>query len=46
MSYTEKIDVLTLLINCLTEHEKKLDALIGRLEEAIDDLGNDPGILK
>ncbi|GAH63667.1 unnamed protein product [marine sediment metagenome] len=46
MSFTEKIDVLTLLINVLTEHEKKLDALVGRLEEVADDLGNATGVLK
>jgi len=30
--FTEKIDVLDLLINLLREHEEKLDELIGRLE--------------
>ena len=39
MSYTEKIDVLDLLINVLQEHEKKLDALVGRLEEVTENLG-------
>ncbi|GAH70779.1 unnamed protein product [marine sediment metagenome] len=34
MSFTEKIDVLELLINVLTEHEEKLDELISRLEGA------------
>lgn len=32
MSYTEKIDVLDLLITVLREHEEALDALISRLE--------------
>ena len=32
MDLTEKIDVLDLIINILTEHEKNLDALIYRLE--------------
>ena len=32
MGLTEKIDVLDLLINVLTEHEKKLDTLTSRLE--------------
>ena len=33
MSFTEKIDVLDLLINVLTEHEEKLDELVERLEK-------------
>ena len=33
VSYTEKIDVLDMLINILREHEAKLDELVGRLEE-------------
>ena len=33
MSFTEKIDVLDLLINILREHEEKLDELVERLEE-------------
>ena len=32
VSYTEKIDVLDLLINILQEHEAKLDELVSRLE--------------
>jgi len=32
MSYTEKIDVLDLLIELLMEHEKRLDELVYRLE--------------
>ena len=35
MSYTEKIDVLDLLINILREHEEKLDKLVERLEYAV-----------
>ncbi len=36
MSFTEKIDVLELLINCLQEHEKTFDNLLDRLEKAVD----------
>ena len=36
MSFTEKIDVLDLLINILKDHEEKLDELITRLETLID----------
>jgi len=32
MSFTEKMDVLDLLINILREHEEKLDELVTRLE--------------
>ena len=32
--YDEKIDVIDLIINVLKEHEKKLDELVTRLEEA------------
>ena len=32
MSYVEKVDVLDLIIQCLKEHEEKLDALVSRLE--------------
>ena len=32
VSYTEKIDVLDMLINILQEHEAKLDELVSRLE--------------
>ena len=32
MSFTEKIDVLDLLINILQEHEMKLDKITERLE--------------
>lgn len=33
MSYTERIDVLDLLIETLRQHEEKLDELVTRLEE-------------
>ena len=33
MSYTEKIDVLDLLINILMEHEKNLDEIVERFEK-------------
>ena len=32
--YDEKIDVIDLIINVLKDHEKKLDELVSRLEEA------------
>ena len=32
MSYTEKMDVLDLIINILRKHEEKLDELVERLE--------------
>ena len=32
VSFTEKIDVLDILINILQEHERKLDELVSRLE--------------
>ncbi|GAH48951.1 unnamed protein product, partial [marine sediment metagenome] len=35
MSFTEKIDVLDLLINVLREHEEKLDELIERMEQIV-----------
>jgi len=35
MSFTEKIDVLDMLINILREHEEKLDELVARIEIAI-----------
>jgi len=35
MSFTEKIDVLDLLINILKEHEEKLDKLVERLENTV-----------
>lgn len=39
MSYTEKIDVLDLIIRVLQDHEEKLDALVGRLEAAVGEPG-------
>ena len=33
MTYTEKIDVLELLITIIQEHEAKLDELVSRLED-------------
>lgn len=35
MSYTEKIDVLDMLINILRELEEKLDAVADRLDKAV-----------
>ena len=32
MSFTEKVDVLDLIINILRDHEERLDALVGRME--------------
>ena len=32
MSYTQKIDVLELIIQTLNEHEQKLDKIVERLE--------------
>ena len=39
MSYTEKIDVLDLLIKILSEHEERIDELVSRLEAVADRLG-------
>lgn len=36
MSFTEKIDVLDLLIQILNEHEKKLDLITSRLEAILE----------
>jgi len=36
MSYTEKIDVLDMIITILREHEEKIDELVSRLEAAVD----------
>jgi len=47
MSYTEKIDVLELLIELLMEHEKRLDELIYSLDllvEQIEGEGSAPEI--
>jgi len=38
MSFTEKIDVLDLLIEILMEHEKRLDELVYSLELLVDHL--------
>ena len=38
MSYTEKIDVLDLLINVLREHEEKLDELVERRDQIVSSL--------
>jgi len=35
MSFTEKIDVLDLLIQILKDHEEKLDQLVERLENTV-----------
>jgi len=48
MSYTEKIDVLDLLIEILSEHERTLDECCCRLEESVNVLNprdnpNSPG---
>ncbi len=42
MSFTEKIDVLDLLINILREHEEKLDELVERLEIVSQTIQSDP----
>jgi CheY-like chemotaxis protein len=42
MSFTEKIDVLDLLINILREHEEKLDSLVERLEIESQTIQKDP----
>jgi len=36
VSYTEKMDVLDLIITVLKEHEKNLDDIARRLEKALD----------
>ena len=38
MSFSEKIDVLDLIINVLNDHEKKFDGLVTRLEEVTESL--------
>jgi len=38
MSYTEKIDVLDLIIEILQEHERKIDLLVERIEVVADRL--------
>ncbi len=42
MSFTERIDVLDLIINVLNEHEKKLDDMVQRLEIIVDILEGHP----
>ncbi len=44
MSFTEKIDVLDLLINILREHEEKLDELVERLEIVSQTIQRDPAL--
>jgi len=36
MSFSEKVDVLDLVISTLKEHEKALDEAVHRLEKALD----------
>ena len=38
MSFTDKVDVLDLLIKILKEHETELDAKVERLEAAVSRL--------
>jgi len=41
MSFSEKIDVLDLIIFCLTEHEARLDELVenlGKIDELVERL--------
>ncbi len=38
MLFTEKIDVLDLLINILREHEEKIDELVARLEQITENI--------
>ncbi|MCW4049122.1 MAG: hypothetical protein NWE89_05230 [Candidatus Bathyarchaeota archaeon] len=42
MSFTEKVDVLDLIINILQEHEQKLDELVTRLEALVLEPKKDP----
>ena len=46
MAFTEKIDVLDLLINILKEHEEKLDTLVDRLEIVSKTIQRDPILRK
>ena len=39
MTYTSKVDVLDMIIEVLREHEKTLDVLVRRLEDAVNRLG-------
>ena len=36
LSFTDKVDMLDLLINVLREHEEKLDELVERMEKIGD----------
>lgn len=38
MSFTEKIDVLELLIELLMEHEKRMDDLVHSLEHLVEQI--------
>ena len=40
--FDEKVDVIDLIINVLREHEKKLDELVARMEEALATEGPSP----
>lgn len=42
MSFPEKIDVLDLVINVLSEHEKRMDKLVERMENIVAVLENHP----
>jgi len=42
MSFTEKVDVLDLLVNILQEHERRLDELVARLEALAPATRTDP----
>jgi ABC-type transporter Mla subunit MlaD len=42
MSFTEKIDVLELLIGILHDHEKALDEIVEKLEVITKTLNNAP----
>ena len=44
-SFSEKVDVLDLLINCIKENEEKLDDLVARIE-ATQDMVQVSGLLK
>ena len=44
MAYTEKIDVLDMIIQVLLEHEKTLDHLITRLEGAVSRFAPKTGV--
>ena len=43
--FVEKIDTLDLIINCLKEHEDKLDELVARFEE-VSEMVPVSGVLK